>query len=167
MRALTRISAGNRKVWQGFVSGYGFSHIETSATMTALAAAVAPDRRGIEFQIVAARMNACPSRNLLPPPPTHNSHSRRFREGHEFTRADRASSLIVPSGREPARKALFSIRRSCKADSSELKFLGMTERKCGRNGTTESRALPVMSSPPPPTARGESSNPDGTHECVP
>jgi len=63
MRALTRISAGNRKVFQGFVSGYGFSHIETSATMTALAAAVAPDRRGIEFQIVAARMNAYPSRN--------------------------------------------------------------------------------------------------------
>src|SRR2546426_11125408 len=65
MRALTRISAGNRKVFQGFVSGYGFSHIETSATMTALAAGVAPDRRGIEFQIVAARMNACPSRNVL------------------------------------------------------------------------------------------------------
>ena len=59
MRALTRISAGNRKVFQGFVSGYGFSHIETSATMTALAAAVAPDRRGIEFQIVAARIHAC------------------------------------------------------------------------------------------------------------
>ncbi len=64
MRALTRISAWNRKVFQGFVSGYGFSHIETSATMTALAAAVAPDRRGIEFQIVAARMNACPDTNL-------------------------------------------------------------------------------------------------------
>ncbi len=26
--------------------------------------AVAPDRRGIEFQIVAARMNACPDTNL-------------------------------------------------------------------------------------------------------
>jgi len=104
---------------------------------------------------------------FFPPPPTHDSHPRRFWEGHEFTRADRASSLIVPSGREPARKALFSIRRSCKADSSELKFLGMTERKSGRNGTTESRAPPVMSSPPPPTARGESPNPDGTHECVP
>src|SRR5213594_1072966 len=81
---------------------------------------------------------------FFPPPPTHNSHPRRFWEGHEFTRADRASSLIVPSGREPARKALFSIRRSCKADSSELKFLGMTERKCGHNGTTKSRAPPVM-----------------------
>src|SRR2546422_11193218 len=66
MRALTRISPGNRKVWQGFVSGYGFSHIETSATMTALAAAVAPDRRGIEFQIVTARMNARPDTNLRP-----------------------------------------------------------------------------------------------------
>src|SRR5207247_4508056 len=88
---------------------------------------------------------------FFPPPPTHNSHPRRFWEGHEFTRADRASSLIVPSGREPARKALFSIRRSCKADSSELKFLGMTERKRGPNGTTKSRAPPVMSSPPPQT----------------
>src|SRR5437773_8998242 len=84
-----------------------------------------------------------------PPPQKNNPHPRRFWEGHEFTRADRASSLIVPSGREPARKALFSIRRSCKADSSELKFLGMTERKRGPNGTTKSRAPPVMSSPPP------------------
>src|SRR6266550_6122707 len=92
MRALTRISAWNRKVFQGFVSGYGFSHIETSATMMALAAAVAPDRRGIEFQIVAARMNACPSRNLLPPPPTHDSHPRRFWEGHE-----KSCPPVVPS----------------------------------------------------------------------
>src|SRR5881296_2844253 len=114
----------------------------------ALAAGVAPDRRGIEFQIVAARMNACPSRNLLPhrPPTTHIRAD--FGKGTSFTRADRSSSLIVPSGREPARKALFSIRRSCKADSSELKFLGMTERKRGPNGTTESRAPPVMFSPP-------------------
>jgi len=35
-----------------------------SLTVMALAAAVAPDRRGIEFQIVAARMNACPDTNL-------------------------------------------------------------------------------------------------------
>src|SRR6266581_1592554 len=94
-------------------------------------------------------MNACPDTNLSGIVQDKNSHPRRFWEGHEFTRADRASSLIVPSGREPARKALFSIRRSCKADSSELKFLGMTERKCGHNGTTKSRAPPVMSSPPP------------------
>src|SRR5205823_4460896 len=81
------------------------------------------------------------------PPTTHIRAD--FGKGTSFTRADRSSSLIVPSGREPARKALFSIRRSCKADSSELKFLGMTKRKSGRNGTTESRALPVMFFPPP------------------
>src|SRR5205809_2443586 len=87
MRALIRISAGNRKIFQGFVSGYGFSHIETSATMTALAAAVAPDRRGIEFQIVAARMNACPSRNLLP----HRSPTTHIRA--DF---GKGTSLLVP-----------------------------------------------------------------------
>src|SRR5213593_853188 len=149
MRALIRISAGNRKVFQGFVSGYGFSHIETSATMTALAAAVAPDRRGAEFQIVTARMNACPSRNLLPhrPPTTH-------------IRADfgKGPSLLVPidpllsssrAGGSLRGKLCSRSRRSCKADSSEPKFLGMTKRKSGHNGTTKSRAPPVMSSPPP------------------
>src|SRR5438309_12121552 len=108
----------------------------------ALAARVAPDRRGIEFQIVSGTHECVPFPQSPPAPPTHDSHPRRFWEGHEFTRADRASSLIVPSGREPARKALFSIRRSCKADSSELKFLGMTERERGPNSTTKSRALP-------------------------
>ena len=84
MRALTRISAGNRKVWQG-VSGYGFSHIETSATMMALAAGVAPDRRGIEFQIVAARMNACPDTNLS-----------RIVSARELPRVGKGTASAVP-----------------------------------------------------------------------
>src|SRR5437773_511704 len=93
-------------------------------------------------------MRALPAMSSPRRPPT--THIRAdFGKGTSFTRADRSSSLIVPSGREPARKALFSIRRSCKADSPELKFLGMTERKRGPNGTTKSRAPPVMSSPPP------------------
>src|SRR5437773_7504798 len=102
MRALTRISAGNRKVFQGF--RIWLQPYRRSLTVMALAAGVAPDRRGIEFQIVAARMNACPSRNLLPhrPPTTHIRAD--FGKGTSFTRADRSSSLIVPSGREPARK---------------------------------------------------------------
>src|SRR5437773_570434 len=103
-----------------------------------------------------------------PPPQKNNPHPRRFWEGHEFTRADRASSLIVPSGREPARKALFSIRRSCKADSSELKFLGMTKRKSGRNSTTKSRAPPVMFLPHrPPTTHIRADFGKGTSLLVP
>src|SRR5438445_10212468 len=94
MRALTRISAGNRKVFQGF--RIWLQPYRRSLTVMALAAGVAPDRRGIEFQIVAARMNACPDTNLSGIVQDKNSHSRRFREGHEFTRADRASSLIIP-----------------------------------------------------------------------
>src|SRR5205809_1068340 len=86
-----------------------------------------------------------------PPPQKKNSHPRRFWDGHEFTRADRASSLIIPerAGACEESPTEFSDQKESKADSSELKFLGMTERKRGPNGTTKSRAPPVMFSPPP------------------
>src|SRR5439155_9893343 len=85
MRALTRISAGNRKVFQGF--RLWLEPYRRSLTVMALAAGVAPDRRGIEFQIVAARMNACPSRNLLP----HRSPTTHIRA--DF---GKGTSLLVP-----------------------------------------------------------------------
>src|SRR2546430_6936463 len=85
MRALTRISAGNRKVFQGF--RIWLQPYRRSLTVMALAAGVAPDRRGIEFQIVAARMNACPSRNLLP----HRSPTTHIRA--DF---GKGTSLLVP-----------------------------------------------------------------------
>src|SRR2546429_9245117 len=104
-----------------------------------------------EFHGNATPKSRAPPRKSSPPPPTHNSHPRRFWEGHEFTRADRASSLIIPerAGACEESPTEFSDQKESKADSSELKFLGMTERKCGHNGTTKSRALPVMFSPPP------------------
>src|SRR5207253_2767184 len=82
----TNLSA-NRKSFPRIRIRIWLEPYRRSLTVMALAAGVAPDRRGIEFQIVAARMNACPSRNLLPhrPPTTH-------------IRADfgKGTSLLVP-----------------------------------------------------------------------
>src|SRR5438128_11122074 len=60
----TNLSA-NRKSFPRIRIRIWLEPYRRSLTVMALAAGVAPDRRGIEFQIVAARMNACPSRNVL------------------------------------------------------------------------------------------------------
>src|SRR5438094_555100 len=92
-------------------------------------------------------MNACPDTNLS-----------RIVSARELPRVGKGTASAVPidplfsyprAGGSLRGKLCSRSRRSCKADSSELKFLGMTERKRGPNGTTKSRAPPVMFSPPP------------------